>query len=245
MRYAVLAILSIFAPAMALPFADYSGCLALVRSNPAKALQGAEEWAEEGGAAADHCAATALTALKRYPEAASRLEALARAPGIGDFRQRAALYDQAGNAWMLAGQPAKAERDFSQALAQTPNDADMLTDRAFARQQLKNWAGVDADLTAALRLDQNRADILVLRASARQALGRMKDAAIDIVQALAIYPDYPPALVERGRMKLAAGDVQGARRDWQKVAKGRGKAAADAKRYLGKLAPEAKPQGKK
>lgn len=240
MRYAAFAALLVFAPALALPFSDYPGCLTLAKNDPAQALQAAKDWGDDGGLAAVHCAAMALVGLKRFSEAAGKLEWLAGAPGLGDFRRRAALYDQAGNAWVQAGDLSRAEQNFSRALEQTPQDADMFADRAIVRAQRKNWAGAEADLTAALGIDANRADLLVLRASARQALGHMKEAAIDVMKALEIYPDYPPALVERGRMLIVAGDEKAARRDLQKAAKAHGKVAEDAKRLLHSLGPEKK-----
>jgi len=221
---------------------DYAQCVALVQTNPAQAEVGARAWQNDGGgAAAVHCRALALTALKRYAEAARALDDLARGPEITDNLQRAALFDQAGNAWMLAGMASNAAQSFSAAITQSPNDVDMLADRARARAMLKDWSGADADLSAALLKDQNRADLLVLRASARWAVGRKADAATDIVRALALYPDYPAALVERGMMKYSAGDMEGARKDWKKAAFGTGAAADAARRNLEALGPEQKP----
>ena len=221
---------------------DYAQCVALVQTNPAQAEEGARAWQNEGGgAAAVHCRALALTALKRYAEAARTLDDLARGQEITDNLQRAALFDQAGNAWMLAGMASNAAQSFSAAIAQSPNDVDILADRARARAMLKDWSGADADLSAALLKDQNRADLLVLRASARWAVGRKADAATDIVRALALYPDYPAALVERGMMKYSAGDMEGARKDWKKAAFGTGAAADAARRNLEALGPEQKP----
>ena len=221
---------------------DYAQCVALVQTNPSQAEEGARAWQNEGGgAAAVHCRALALTALKRYAEAARTLDDLARGQEITDNLQRAALFDQAGNAWMLAGMASNAAQSFSAAIAQSPNDVDILADRARARAMLKDWSGADADLSAALLKDQNRADLLVLRASARWAVGRKADAATDIVRALALYPDYPAALVERGMMKYSAGDMEGARKDWKKAAFGTGAAADAARRNLEALGPEQKP----
>lgn len=219
---------------------DYSQCVALVQSNPALAESGARAWANAGGdAAATHCTALALTALKRYAEAARLLDALARDRGIANGSERSQLFDQAGNAWLLAGLGANASQSFTAALAETPNNVGALADRARARAMLKDWAGADADLSTALLQDQNRADLLVLRASARWALGRKDGAAIDIVRSLELYPDYPPALVERGAMKYSVGDKAGARADWKKAAaSGQGEAAAAAKRDLAGLDAE-------
>ena len=106
----------------------------------------------------------ALVELKRYPEAAARLDALGRAPGMGDLR--ATVFDQAGNAWMLAGNAAQAVASFSAALALSANDADLYADLARAQAMQKDWREVESDLNAALALQPKRADLLVLRASA-------------------------------------------------------------------------------
>ncbi len=221
---------------------DYSQCVALVQKNPALAEENARAWQNEGGgAAAIHCSALALTALKRYAEAARKFDALARDKTIGNNLDRAELFDQAGNAWLLAGMANDAVRSFSAALDHSQDNVDFLADRARARAMLKDWAGADADLGAALLGDQNRVDLLVLRASARWALNRRTDAATDILRALSLYPDYPAALVERGRMKYEAGDKNGARADWKKAAAlGEGETAEAARRYLAEMGEESK-----
>jgi regulator of sirC expression with transglutaminase-like and TPR domain len=236
----VLALAVLPLPAAA-AVADYLQCVALVRTNPAQAEESARAWQNEGGgAAAIHCSALALTALGRYAEAARELDALARDKAIADNLDRAALFDQAGNAWLLAGMADNAVQSFSAAVGESPNDIDMLADRARARAMQKNWAGADADLSVALLKDQNRVDLLVLRASARWALGRKPDAATDILRALELYPDYPAALVERGVMRYSAGDTEGARKDWTKAASGQGDASAAARRNLAALDAESK-----
>ncbi len=241
-QIAVIAAFAVPAGAAPLEIANYSQCVALVDRNAAAAEESARSWQTHGGgAAAMHCNALALSALRRYAEAARVLDALARNRDI-DAADRAQLFDQAGTAWMLAGQGGNAAQSFSEALAASPNDIAILADRAHARAMLKDWKGADTDLSAALLQDQNRADLLVLRASARWALGRKEDAATDIVRSLELYPDYPPALVERGRMKYSAGDKAGARKDWSKAAaSGQGEAAAAAKRYIAELDAEPKP----
>lgn len=223
-------------------FSDYNGCVRLTQKNPNKALAEASEWqAGGGGAPSTHCLALAMIALRRYGDAALRLDKLGAAKDVTDFRERAALYDQAGNAWLLANQPRKAVASFSSALALTPGDVDIHAGRARARALMKDWYGADADLTAAIQMDQDRADLLSLRANARRALGHRTEAAADILRALTVYPDYPAALVERGSMKYEAGDRNGARKDWQKAARGRGEAAEAARRLLKDMGPDARP----
>jgi tetratricopeptide (TPR) repeat protein len=196
----------------------YDRCLKLVDKSPGTAFDQAEGWYQNGGGpAALHCEGLALVQLKRYAEAAGKFEEAARSGAIGSRDERAALLDQAGNAWLLSGKPDRADEDFSGSLGFAPHDEDTLADRGRARGLSKNWAGADADLTAVLAIDPNRADVLVLRASARHAEGRKPEARADIDHALEIYPDYPEALLERGAMKAEGGDADGARADWQEV----------------------------
>ena len=238
-----LALLSIPAAASD-AIVSYAQCVALVKQNPALAEERARAWQNAGGGpAAIHCSALSLTALKRYAEAGRKLDALARDRTIASLNNRAALFDEAGNAWMLANLPNNAVQSFSWALADTPNSVEALSDRARAHAMLKDWNGAATDLSAALVQDQNRADLLVLRASANRALGHKTEAATDLLRALTLYPNYPAALVERGTMKYEAGDQNGARADWKKAASSPsgGEAAETAKRYLAELGPELKP----
>ena len=242
LKLAVFVVLPLSAAAASDDVADYTQCVALVQKNPALAEERARVWENHGGdVSAVHCDALALTALKRYPEAARRLDALARDKRITTSADRAALFDQAGNAWLLAGAGSSALQSFTAAMATSPNDIGYLADRARAHAMLKDWSGADDDLSAALLKDQNRADLLVLRASARWSLNRKADAATDILRALELYPDYPAALVERGMMKYSVGDTNGAGKDWKKAAaSGQGEAAEEAKRNLAAMGAETK-----
>jgi tetratricopeptide (TPR) repeat protein len=196
----------------------YDRCLELVKRNAQDAVGAAEAWRiAKGGAAALHCEALALTQLHRYAEAAQKLDEAAHDPTVRNPGMEAALFDQAGNAWMLANRPDRAIASLSSALRFSPSDTDILADRARAKAQAKDWNGTEADLSAILALDPQRADIHVLRASAREAQGRRVDANADIAQALALYPNYPEALVERGNMKFEAGDQAGAKADWEQA----------------------------
>ncbi len=226
----------------------YERCLALAKSKPDEAETAASAWhALGGGAAALHCSALALVALHRYSEAAVRLDQAALAAGGRNTDLRVALSDQAGNAWLLAGQPEKAEASIDSALILAPRDEDVLFDRARARAGRKNWPGAEADLTALLAVDPERADAYVLRASARHAEGRKAEALADIGRAMQIYPDYPEALVERGSMRFEAGDTAGARADWSAVVRDSpdSDAGAAARARLADMnAAATKPQGK-
>lgn len=198
--------------------AQYEACLARAQSDPSGALILASSWAKSGGGApAEHCAALALVGLRRFAEAGAKLDALGRLPAPGGADMRTAIYDQAGNAWLLAGQADHAIGSFSAALAIDPLDADLLADRARANAFKKNWAKAEADLTAALMVNPDRADLYVLRGSARHGMGRRADARADFERALKLQPTNADALVERGTARLEDGDVAGARADWERV----------------------------
>jgi tetratricopeptide (TPR) repeat protein len=220
----------------------YQQCVQLTKTNPQGAYNQALAWhSVGGGSGADHCGALALVQLGRYTEAAPKLDALAQQAGVQPS-QRAQIYDQAGNAWLLAEDARRAEASFTNALTFADHDVDTLADRARSRAMLKDWNGADADLSAALARDADRSDLLVLRASARHAAGRKQEARADIDKALDIFPGYGDALVERGAMKFEDGDANGARLDWQQVvnAAPHSRAAALASEYLTETDPSGK-----
>jgi tetratricopeptide (TPR) repeat protein len=196
----------------------YDECLGQASRNPGAALAMANAWiAQQGGAPAEHCAAVALTGLKRYPEAAAKLDALGRAPDVGALRP--SLLDQAGNAWLLAGDANRAIVSFQGALALAANDADFYADLARAQALKKDWPGAISDLNAALAITPWRGDLLVLRAAARHAQGDLNAARVDVNKALAIKADDPEGLLERGSIARDAGDLAAARGDLEKVVK--------------------------
>ncbi len=196
----------------------YSACLDEIENDADNAWEMARMWGDLGGGAeADHCAALALLELGHYGDAAERLEMVARRNGAGSAAERAAIFNQSGNAWLLAGRPDKAQSAFSSALRLSPRDVASWTDRARARALKEDWEGAESDLTSALVFDQRKPEIYVLRASARSAQGKSEAAKSDIDTALLLDPDFPDALVDRGAMKLAQGDENGARADWVRV----------------------------
>jgi tetratricopeptide (TPR) repeat protein len=217
----------------------YRRCLADSNANPALALGDAEAWSKSGGGVpAEHCAALALVNLKRYAEAGNRLDKIAGGGAKLDASFRVALFDQAGNAWLLAGDGARAVQSFSGALALSAVDADLFADLARAQAMRRDWPEVVLDLNAALQLAPRRADLLVLRASARRALKSYREAGGDIDAALKLKPGDGDALVERGLLRRQLGDIGGARRDFQAALKGgTGAAAAQAKENLEDLSP--------
>jgi tetratricopeptide (TPR) repeat protein len=197
----------------------YARCMEEARRKPAAAFDDANAWRIAGGGhPAEHCADVALIGLGRYAEAGAKLEALADAMAKGPADLRAQVLDQAGQAWLLAGEPARAAATLTAAVAVTPDDADLLTDRAEAYAGQKQYQEAIADLDHALALDAKRVDSLIFRASAHRALEQFDAARRDVDAALRLAPDQPDALLERGNIRGVTGDEAGARQDWQRVA---------------------------
>lgn len=212
--------------------ATYERCLGLAKTDPAAARDMAEHWQSRGGAhPADHCYAVALVGLKQYKDGATHLEALAKAMDRAPNSLRADVLDQAAQAWLLQGDPARAYADDSAALNLLPGDPDLLVDRAEAAGS-EGWydKAVD-DLDKVLTSDPNRVDALIYRASANRALGKLDVALIDVDKAVKLAPTSVAALLERGDILRLKGDVGGARRDWVRVSElAPGTAASEAAR---------------
>jgi tetratricopeptide (TPR) repeat protein len=196
----------------------YAYCMQLAKVDAAAAVRLATEWRARGGAhPADHCAAVALIEMGKYRDGATKLEALAAAMTHAPASLRAHVLDQAGQAWLLAGDSVRAVTAAGGAVALEPGDLELRIDRAEAEASAGYFDRAVADLDIVLKADPKSIDALVYRASAYRSLDRLTPALADIDAALARAPDSAPALLERGNIRLLMGDIPGARRDWQRV----------------------------
>jgi tetratricopeptide (TPR) repeat protein len=208
----------------------YARCLKLARQDPRAAQTLAQSWHGRGGAhPADHCAAVALITLGKYREGATRLQALAQAMTHAPPALRAEVLDQAGQAWLLASDPARAYAAAGEALSLQPGDPELLIDRAEAAAASGYFDRAVVDLDRVLKSDPNRVDALVYRASANRELGKLDLALLDVDKAVSLAPNSVSALLERGDVLRLKGDVDGARRDWVRVSElAPGTAASEA-----------------
>ncbi len=197
---------------------DYDHCMSMLNSDPAGASAFADAWeATGGGDGATHCHALAEIELGNPATGAAMLEKLAASSGAPALA-RAAVYGQAGQAWLMANQPDQAFGATTLALAITPDDPELLIERAIAAGQLEHFADAAADLDQALAIDPRRADALTLRAAARRHLDHLDGARHDIAEALALDPENPEAFLERGILRQRLGNASGAREDWETAA---------------------------
>ena len=193
---------------------DYEKCMAMLGSDPEGANTFADAWlATGGGEGAQHCLAMAQVQLGDEDSGAEMLEKLATsstAPAVA----RAAVFDQADQAWLMAGVPERALAAATLALALSPDDPDLLIDRSVAAATLGNYDDAVDDLSHALELDGKRPDALVLRAAAWRHTGHLDLAEDDVDRALTQNPEDPEAYLERGILRERRGDRAGAHQDW-------------------------------
>lgn len=196
---------------------QYRDCIALSKIAPNEAFGSALAWRDLGGGeAAEHCVAASLVALEQFAEAATRLEALAqrtrRAASI-----KAGLLGHAAQAWLLDGKPERAETVLTTALRLTPDQPDLLVDRAQARADRNDYASAIEDLNRAIDIHGGSADAFAFRATAQRHLEQTEAALRDVGYALALDLLHPEALLERGNLRRIKGDERGARKDWMMV----------------------------
>ncbi len=196
---------------------EYERCLAALRTDPRGALAMADAWeATGGGEGARHCGALAVLGIGEPAQAAERLETLAsRSRGSGPAR--AAVFAQAAQAWLMAGQAGRAFAAATMALTLAPTDVDLLVDRAVALGNLGRYNEAIEDLNRALGLDPDRADAWVFRAASWRHLEQVDQAERDIARALDADADNAEALLERGIIRQLKGDTMGARADWERA----------------------------
>jgi len=196
---------------------DYDTCLAMLYDDPQGASTFADTWANTGGGdGAAHCRALAQIELGNVETGAEQLERLADTTQAPDLA-RALVYGQSVQAWLMAGKSDRAFDAATLALALSPNDVDLLIDRAEAEGGMERYHEAIDDLDHALAIDPRRAEAFVLRASAWRQLDNLEVATSDIEHALAINPDSAEALLERGILRQRTGNRAGARADWQRA----------------------------
>lgn len=218
---------------------EYQICLSLAVRAPEEAFEHSLRWHDAGGGnAALHCSAIALINLGHFPEGAQRLEDLARGmPDDTPPNVVAEILAHTSIAWQQADMLDRALETQNSALDLSPNNPDILTDRAITYfSQHEYWKAID-DLNQALFLAPGSAYVHALRASAYRYVDALDLAMEDADRSLEIEPDNPEGLLERGIIFRLQGNAAAARQDWLtliRLHEGR-PAAEDAKTNLEKL----------
>ncbi|HTR17521.1 MAG TPA: tetratricopeptide repeat protein [Acetobacteraceae bacterium] len=197
---------------------DYEKCLDMLATDPTGANTFADAWeATGGGDGALHCHALARVELGDPATGAAMLDRLAQSSHAA-AAARSIVFSQAGQAWMMAGEPDRAYASATLALTLSPADPDLLINRSIAAAGLERYEAAVDDLNHALELDPKRIDAVIFRATALRHLGKLDQAEEDIDHACTLDPENPDALLERGIIRQRRGDLDGAREDWEKAA---------------------------
>lgn len=171
----------------------FERCVAQIEADPTRAYEEGMAWAAEAQALGGYrCAAMALIAQDRADEGARRLESLASALPPDQTALRAELFSQAGNAWLLKRDPARARSALTRAIATIESDPaqlpDLLIDRARAYALERDWRRCEEDLSRALDIRADDALALRLRATARMQQNAFPLAEADALAATRLEP---------------------------------------------------------
>jgi tetratricopeptide (TPR) repeat protein len=229
--------------------ARFKACTSLIRTAPERAIADAAAWRTQGGGLpARQCNALALAALGRWAEAAAAFEQAAqeadafRDPSGADFRV------QSGNAWLAAGDPAKARLAFDTALtAQTLSPelrGEVHLDRGRAFVALDDLASARRDFDKATELVPKDGFAWYMSAALARRQRDMRRAQAEIAKAVALAPDDAGVLLEAGNIAAMSGDEDAASGLYARAARaapdseaGRAAAAALAANAGGQAAP--------
>lgn len=199
------------------PEKEYAACMQLARTNPDKGFENATLWKGLGGGdAASHCAAVSLLNMGHTVDAAERLESLAQTVKAGSAF-KAAILGQAGQAWLVANKPEKAESLLTAAIKLNAENLGLYIDRSQALAARDAYGDAVRDLDHVIARAPDHVFARVYRASALRQLDKVQDAIRDVTHALSLEPNHPEGLLESGIVRRLIGDDDGARRDWLQV----------------------------
>lgn len=198
-------------------------CMAMIGDDPYGARDYALDWQHHGGGRdARHCHALALLEAGDEDTAARELDDLAHQPtqkaDTTPPSLRAIMEEEAAEAWLSAGAPAKAQASADFGLSLQPGSPALQIARARSVLAQNRADLAEQELTALVARQPGVApEAYVLLAEAERKMGQLDQAMRHIAHALAVTPDSAAALLERGIIRERKGDAAGAQQDWQKV----------------------------
>ena len=215
LRMKIPALVLVFGIAGPTSAGTYDDCVALARTDPARAEIEAHRWLQAGGGTpAQHCRALTLLAQGAEHRAAELMVEIAADDRTLPDEVRAELLIEAGEIYLGLGELDLGHGVASRALllARSPRAALTLSARLKAAEG--DWPGAANDLDGALAWGEPDAGLLVLRASARLHLGEPAAARDDLLRAAEIAPELASVWLERGELEALSGDRDAARAAW-------------------------------
>jgi len=202
--------------------ARYEACVDLATGSPARGEAEATKWkGEKGGYLARQCLGMAQVNLKRWAEAAATLtEAAYMAEQARDGRA-SYFWAQAGNAWLVAGDAAKARGALDSALSPGTLEGLLLgeayLDRARAAVALGDASAARDDLDRALQIVPDDPLAWLLSATLARKGNDLMRAKKDIAEALRRSPDDASVQLEAGNIAALDGNSADAQSAWRRV----------------------------
>ncbi|HEU0067169.1 MAG TPA: hypothetical protein VFQ57_08025 [Sphingomonas sp.] len=198
---------------------QFGRCTDLVRTDPAAARADAIRWRiAGGGAAARQCAGLAYVAEGDFTAAAAEFDAAARLAQAAKDARAASYQAQAGNAWLAAGDAAKARAALDAALSAGTlsglQRGEAQLDRARALVAQGALAAARTDIDLALRNAADDPLAWLLSATLARRMGDMPRAQTDIAEALRRAADDAQVQLEAGNIAASNGDEAATRRAW-------------------------------
>ncbi len=202
----------------------YRHCLDLAATKPNEALSYALDWRVNGGGVPSRqCLALAHLTLKDYPAAIAAFESAARAAEVAKSPQTAALWGQAGNTALLAGDPKRALGFFNSGLAAAGDTGaerpDLLIDHGRAAVELGDLDGARADIAKAVAINPESGDGWLLTATLERSAGNLPAAEAAILKAGQLLPGDIDVALEAGSIAFAQGKLKLARAAWEAIVK--------------------------
>ena len=193
----------------------YRNCIALARTAPERAAGQAKAWLGEGGGVdAAQCHGLAWSAQEQWAEAAAAFDAAARDAESRQDRRRGDLWVEAGNAWLAAGDAARAGSAFEAALATKlliPQlEGEVHLDLARAAMARSDPGGARAHIDKGLALVPKDAFAWYLSAALARRQNDLPRARDDIARAASLAPNDPAVLLEAGNIAGVSGEKEAA-----------------------------------
>ena len=193
----------------------YRACLALARSAPERAVGQAQAWLGSGGGVdAAQCLGLAWSSQEKWSEAAAAFDAAARDADNRQDRRRGDLLVEAGNAWLAAGDPAKAGKAFEAALASgllaPALQGEVHLDLGRAAVALNDPGGARAHIDKGLAMVPGDAFGWYLSAALARRQNDLPLAREHIAKAASLAPDDAAILLEAGNIAGVSGEKDAA-----------------------------------
>lgn len=229
-------------------------CLDLAMTRPSEGIEAAQNWLASAKtmkerAGVKQCHAMALTRIEGWGEAATLFLAARADTPANEGAERARLAALAGNAQLVAGDPAAAlmALDLARNDALTLDDGKLRggieVDRARALVALGRFDEAASALGEARVVAPTNHHAWLLSATLSRRQGRLADAQAQIERAAELMPVDAEIGLEAGVIAVLSGHDEAARKSWQSVIKAapNSDAAKTAQGYLDQLGPPAKP----